>query len=160
MNDLNQERPFSWAADMSGSLVTFSEGEKISWGIMLRFPIDSAPRMGLDISGIPRNIKRVDVLIMDPQRVLPSELRNIDSVDSPLNLNLLRDLTTSTVGCSFVEKIGRLFNAPRFLDFKRMESLEDIFNSVIDSKSRPNFKNVLEKSESDSILVVHGHGGG
>lgn len=154
MNDLGQERPYSWAADMSGSLVTFPEADKVSWGILLKF------KNPLASFQIPSNIKEVDFLIMDPQRTLTKELRNIDAIDSFRSQDLLTALASSTVSCKSVEKFSYWFNAPRPADFKRKDVISDALGDVIDRKKNAEFMKILRESKSDKLLIVHGHGGG
>jgi hypothetical protein len=129
MNDLSQEKPYSWANDMSGSLVTFPEGGKISWGILLRF------KNPLYNFQVPQNIKNIDFLIMDPQKTLPKRLRNIDAVDSFRSEDLLKTLASSTVSCKSIEKFTYLFNAPRLADLRRKGVLETALEDVIDRKN-------------------------
>lgn len=114
----------------------------------------------IDDIALPKNIKKIKILDLSPQEALPKKQRNIDS-----KRNFWHDeYPTNTLTRQPISLVDRaLINLgmqSRSIQAKS-EILQDIFYDVfVNNKAvLAHFREKLEKSKAEEILIIHAHGG-
>lgn len=147
---ISKEVPKDYGKDLTGRLVTFGEGEDMSWGVEVDIPLSEELRTYLaDLTvTFPPHIKSIKFLTLSPQESLPVELRNIRS--NKRRSSKLQEIVDTTTD----HKIG--LNGVRPYDM-----LDREFTKVIPNKEdRVRLESILNSSPGSEILLVQGHGGG
>ena len=135
---------------ISGRLVDFRKGEKVSWGIEIDLPLNLPVKERLEKKygiKIPDQINRLKFLDLNPQESLPVYLRNLsnDKDAEWLETNLDKLVATNTLNKNARRERRKTIEQLFFMIFGRNEEEVEEFNSL------------LSKSPGKTILVVEGH---
>jgi hypothetical protein len=120
----------------------------------------------LEKFGIPDRIKSIRILDLAPQELLPKKIRDVDSKRNWVHdLAGYRDsmerLADQSADSRIVDRAMRVLGMGSRMTQQRSEALHDLlFDLFGDDKERiGRFKEIIERTGGNEILIVHAHGG-
>ena len=111
---------------------------------------------------LPKNIKRIRIIDLSPQEVLPINKRNIKSARNFWNGNyLLKSLTEQHSDVQILGPEGLDQPSREMILQNKQEELVDLFYNVLNSKKEIVDRFLKSSSEPgvEEIIFIHGHGG-
>ena len=117
---------------------------------------------GDEFVSLPKNIKRIRIIDLSPQEVLPINKRNIKSARNFWNGNyLLKSLTEQHSDVQILGPEGLDQPSREMILQNKQEELVDLFYNVLNSKKEIVDRFLKSSSEPgvEEIIFIHGHGG-